>query len=117
VDPERLEEHQQRGAPCPHTSSKDATATGAEAEAPEADLIDYTRQTWEPLMGQEISREEARQIVSNFVGLIKVLDEIDREQREAEDPAIKNGENPVQDSNRDGDGGEVYPPRLTDAAK
>jgi hypothetical protein len=70
-----------------------------EAETPEADLIDYTRQTWEPLMKREISREEARQIVSNFVGLIKVLDEIDRGQRAAGDPAIRNGENPRRDSN------------------
>jgi hypothetical protein len=38
-------------------------------------LIDRTRQVWQPRLGQDISREDARQIAENVTGFFSVLAE------------------------------------------
>ncbi len=38
-------------------------------------LIDQTRQVWQPRLGHDISREDARQIAANVTGFFSVLAE------------------------------------------
>ena len=38
-------------------------------------LIDRTRQVWQPRLGHDISREDARQIAENVTGFFSVLAE------------------------------------------
>lgn len=42
------------------------------------DLIRRTREVWQPRLGRDLSREDARQIVANFTGLFSVLAEWSR---------------------------------------
>ena len=41
-------------------------------------LIDRTRQVWQPRLGRDLSREGARQIAENFAGFFSVLAEWSR---------------------------------------
>jgi hypothetical protein len=41
-------------------------------------LIDRTRQVWQPRVGRDLSREEARQIAENVTGFFAVLAEWSR---------------------------------------
>ncbi len=38
-------------------------------------LIDQTRQVWQPRLGHDISREDARQIAENVTGFFSILAE------------------------------------------
>ncbi len=49
-------------------------------------LIDRTRAVWQPRLGRDLSREDARQIAENFTGFFAVLAEWFR----AETPAPAN---------------------------
>jgi hypothetical protein len=42
------------------------------------DLIDRTRQVWQPRLGRDLSREDARQIAENVTGFFAVLTEWSR---------------------------------------
>ena len=42
------------------------------------DLIRRTRQIWQPRLGRDLSREDARQIVANVTGFFSVLAEWSR---------------------------------------
>lgn len=37
------------------------------------DLIRYTRQVWQPRLGRDLSREDARQIAENLTGFFALL--------------------------------------------
>jgi hypothetical protein len=41
-------------------------------------LIDRTREVWKPLLGRDLSREDARQIVENVTGFFAILAEWSR---------------------------------------
>ena len=41
-------------------------------------LIDRTRQVWQPRIGRDLSREEARQIAENVTGFFAILAEWSR---------------------------------------
>ena len=45
---------------------------------PEGDLIGRTRQVWQPRLGRDLSREDARQIAENVTGFFAVLAEWSR---------------------------------------
>ena len=42
------------------------------------DLIRRTREIWQPRLGRDLSREDARQIAANFAGFFSVLAEWSR---------------------------------------
>jgi hypothetical protein len=42
------------------------------------DLIDRTRQVWEPRLGRDLTREDARQIAENVTGFFAILAEWSR---------------------------------------
>ena len=42
------------------------------------DLIRRTREMWQPRLGRDLSREDARQIAANFAGFFSVLAEWSR---------------------------------------
>ena len=44
-------------------------------------LIDRTRQVWQPRLGRDLNRENARQIVANMTGFFSVLAEWSRAER------------------------------------
>lgn len=52
-------------------------------------LIDRTRAAWQPRLGRDLSREDARQIVENVTGFFAILAEWSR--AEMPDPANDNG--------------------------
>jgi chemotaxis regulatin CheY-phosphate phosphatase CheZ len=45
------------------------------------DLIRHTRQVWQPRLGRDLSREDARQIAENMTGFFSVLAEWTRAER------------------------------------
>jgi hypothetical protein len=53
-------------------------------------LIDRTRQVWQPRLGHDLNREDARQIVANMTGFFSVLAEWSRAERPtpANDPGV-----------------------------
>jgi hypothetical protein len=53
-------------------------------------LIDRTRQVWQPRLGRDLNRENARQIVANMTGFFSVLAEWSRAERPtpANDPGV-----------------------------
>jgi hypothetical protein len=53
-------------------------------------LIDRTRQVWQPRLGRDLSREDARQIAANMTGFFSVLAEWSRAARPtpANDPGV-----------------------------
>jgi hypothetical protein len=53
-------------------------------------LIDRTRQVWQPRLGRDLSREDARQIVENITGFFAILGEWSR--AETPGPANDSGE-------------------------
>jgi len=64
------------------------------------DLIRRTREVWQPLLGRDLSREDARQIGENMIGFFSVLAEWSR--RELLPPANDTG---TPDSSENGDVG------------
>ena len=48
---------------------------------PKDDLIRHTRELWQPRLGRDLSREDARQITASFVGFFSVLAEWSRAER------------------------------------
>ena len=44
-------------------------------------LIDRTRQVWQPRLGRDLSGEDARQIVENVTGFFSILAEWSRAER------------------------------------
>jgi hypothetical protein len=44
-------------------------------------LIDRTRQVWQPRLGRDLSREDARQIAENVTGFFAVLAEWSRAEK------------------------------------
>ena len=52
-------------------------------------LIDRTRQVWQPRLGRDLSREDARQITENVTGFFAILAEWSR--AEAPTPANDTG--------------------------
>ena len=52
-------------------------------------IIDRTRQVWQPRLGRDLSREDARQIAENVTGFFSVLAEW--AQAEMLEPANDNG--------------------------
>jgi hypothetical protein len=56
------------------------------SQAANDNLIDRTRQVWQPRLGRDLTREDARQIAENFTGFFAVLAEWSR----AETPAPAN---------------------------
>ena len=58
-------------------------------------LIDRTRQVWQPRIGRDISREDARQIAENVTGFFSVLAEWARAEQTA--PA-NDMDKPIQDA-------------------
>jgi hypothetical protein len=65
-------------------------------------LIDRTRQVWQPRIGRELSREDARQIAENVAGFFGLLAEWSR----AEMPFPVNGtDKPVASDNEEADHG------------
>ena len=59
------------------------------ASAANDNLIDRTRQVWQPRFGRDISREDARQIAENVTGFFDILAEWSRTEMPA--PANDNG--------------------------
>ena len=45
---------------------------------PNHDLIDRAREVWQPRLGRNLSRDEAKQIADNLTGLFSVLAEWER---------------------------------------
>jgi hypothetical protein len=45
---------------------------------PKAELIERTRRVWQPHIGRDLSREDARQIAANVTGFFSVLAEWSR---------------------------------------
>ena len=45
---------------------------------PKDDLIRRTREVWQPRLGRDLSREDARQIAANITGFFSVLAEWSR---------------------------------------
>ena len=39
------------------------------------DLIDRTLEVWQPRLGRDLTREDARQIAENIVGFVEILNE------------------------------------------
>ena len=58
-------------------------------------LIDRTRQVWQPRIGRNLSREDARQIAENVTGFFALLVEWSR--AEMPDPANDSGEPAASD--------------------
>jgi hypothetical protein len=59
-------------------------------------LTDRTMAIWQPRLGRQISREEARQIAENVTGFFSILDQWSRDGAAANDnerPAVR-GETP-----------------------
>jgi hypothetical protein len=56
------------------------------SQAANDNLIDRTRQVWQPRLGRDLSREDARQIAENITGFFAILAEWSR----AETPAPTN---------------------------
>ena len=54
------------------------------------DLVGQTQKVWQPRLGRELSREDARQIVANMTGFFSVLAEWSRAERPvpANDPGV-----------------------------
>jgi hypothetical protein len=44
-------------------------------------LIEQTRQLWQPRLGRDLSREEARQVAENVTGFFAILAEWSRAER------------------------------------
>ncbi len=40
---------------------------------PETDFLDKTIEVWQPIIGRELTKEDARQIKENVTGFIKTL--------------------------------------------
>jgi hypothetical protein len=49
-----------------------------QANAANDNLIDRTRQVWQPRLGRDVSREDARQITQNVTGFFGILAEWSR---------------------------------------
>ena len=45
------------------------------SHAPDDNLIDRTRRVWQPRLGRDLSREDARQIAENVTGFFAILTE------------------------------------------
>jgi len=56
------------------------------SHAANGNLIDRTRQVWQPRLGRDLSREDARQIAQNVTGFFALLAEWSR----AEMPVLAN---------------------------
>ena len=54
------------------------------------DLIGRTREVWQPRLGRDLSRDEAKQIAANVTGFFAVLAEWSR--ADMPDPANDNGD-------------------------
>jgi hypothetical protein len=58
-------------------------------------LIDRTRQVWQPRLGRDLTREDARQIAENVTGFFALLTEWSRVQHagsgESRAPAVSSG--------------------------
>jgi hypothetical protein len=52
---------------------------------PANNLIDLTRRVWQPRLGRDLSREEARQIAENLTGFFALLAEWARAEKPAKD--------------------------------
>ena len=48
------------------------------SDAANDNLIDRTRQVWQPRLGRDLSREDARQIAENVTGFFAILAEWSR---------------------------------------
>jgi hypothetical protein len=59
-------------------------------------LIDHTRQVWQPRLGRDLSREDARQIAENVTGFFTILAEWSR--AEMPIPANDTGKPAASDS-------------------
>ena len=62
------------------------------------DLGGRTRKVWQPRLGRELSREDARQIAANVVGFFSVLAEWSRAERAtpANDPGAPTVSEPAE---------------------
>ncbi|HUU25091.1 MAG TPA: hypothetical protein VMW68_05945 [Methyloceanibacter sp.] len=59
------------------------------------DLIDRTREVWQPRIGHDLSRDEAKQIAANITGFFSILAEWSR--ADLPDPANDNGDGATSD--------------------
>lgn len=57
------------------------------------DIVEEIRVHWSKKAGRELSRRDAKEIIHNLAGVINLLDQWDRESREA-----KNGEDRIGES-------------------
>ena len=51
----------------------ESRSEGLASNAANDNLIDRTIKTWQPRLGQDLSREDARQIVENVIGFFSIL--------------------------------------------
>jgi hypothetical protein len=65
------------------------------------DLVDCSRMVWQPRLGRELSREDARQIAANVTGFFSVLTEWSRSERlvPANDPGAPAVSEPTEAQN------------------
>jgi hypothetical protein len=54
-----------------------------------ADFLDQTIATWQPRAKRPLTREDAREIVTNIVGFFEVLREWERDERGVRSPALQ----------------------------
>ena len=59
------------------------------------DLIDRTREVWQPRLGRDLSHDEAKQIATNVTGFFSILAEWSR--GDLADPANDNGDGATSD--------------------
>lgn len=52
---------------------------------PSPDLLQHTIRVWESRLGRTLTEEDARQILENVVGLFRVLEGWDRQQKAEQD--------------------------------
>jgi hypothetical protein len=74
---------------------------------PRNDLIRRTRRTWQPRLGRDLSREDARQIVENVSGFFAVLADWSRSEQA----------NPANDNESEGGSTSTGSYRSTPAAE
>jgi hypothetical protein len=71
------------------------TSSVKPSHAANDNLIDSTRQVWQPRIGRDLSREDARQIAENVTGFFALLAEWSRAETPA--PANDTGEPAASD--------------------
>jgi hypothetical protein len=76
-------------------SSSERLAAVKPLHAANDNLIDQTRQVWQPRLGRDLCHDDARQIKGNVVGFFSILAEWSRADMHA--PANDTGRRPASD--------------------